>query len=122
MIPFDLTLHYTLAPGWLAPWAKALQEGRALGCACTGCGNVSFPPTRICNCGSADHHWIEMSGEADVTLRTTGRDGDFGLAAFAGATGLAVVRLDGFAPDDRRGRIAPSPGNRPALLLRPVHR
>lgn len=116
----DLSLSYDLSPGWLAPYVDGLRVGQAVGARCTSCDRVSFPPLRSCPCGGRASIWADLPGTASLRFRSTGSDGDFALVAFDGATGLAVVRLDGFGPDDRFGRISAATGPRPALILRPI--
>ena len=116
----DLTLHYDLSPGWLAPHIEGLRAGRAVGARCRGCAKVSFPPLRVCACGGREATWAALPGTATLRYRSTGSDGDFALVAFDGASGLAVARLDGFGPDDRFGRVSAATGPRPALILRPL--
>ncbi|WDR02887.1 zinc ribbon domain-containing protein [Devosia algicola] len=119
MISYELTLPYSLAPGWLAPYVEGLQKGRAMGRSCTKCGTVSFPPQRRCQCGNPDAKWVRLSGKASIELRTDGSDGAFGLVQFEGAANRAVTRLEGFSPDQSTGQLIVPPTDVPALVLAP---
>jgi len=116
----ELTLHYDLSPGWLAPYIGGLRAGRAMGARCRTCAKVSFPPLRTCHCGGCGPTWAELPGIATLRYRSTGSDGDFALVVFDGAAGLCVARLYGFGPEDRLGIITAATGARPGLCLRPV--
>lgn len=120
MIPFTLSLEYTLHSGWMAPFVEGLQAGKAVARACSECAHVSFPPLKTCACGSTRAAWQTLSGRADITARTTGADGDFALARFEGASGLATVRLADMPPDATRGTLTPATGALPQLILSPV--
>ncbi len=118
MIPLDLTLNYTLQPGWLGPFVDALQQGRALAHECLGCGSVSFPPLKVCDCGSDRQRWTELSGRATVRFFSDGTDGRFGLVRFDGAATDTVARLDGISAAGRRGALVAAGANYPAIVLR----
>ena len=120
MIPLDLSLRYTLQPGWLAPFVEALQQGRALAHECLGCGSVSFPPLKVCGCGSDQQRWTELSGQASIRFISDGADGSFGLVRFDGAATDAVARLQGFPEGARRGAMVAAAADRPAITLRPI--
>lgn len=120
MIAHDLTLHYALAPGWMAPFVDGLLQGRAMARHCGACGAASFPPRRTCACGHGEGNWVALPGTASILFRTQGRDGDFALARFDGADGSAVTRLQDMPPDRGRGRIRAAPGPLPQLILGPA--
>jgi hypothetical protein len=117
MIPRDLTLHYRLHPGWLAPFVEALQQGRALAHECLGCGRVSFPPLRVCACGAEQQRWRELSGRATVRFCCDGSDGRFGLVRFDGASTDTVARLDGACAAGSRAALVAAATDRPAIVL-----
>lgn len=118
----QLNLPYEMAAGWLAPWVDALLAGQALGASCSTCHAVSFPPTRVCNCGSRSTTWQPLPGTAVIVYRTDGVDGTFALVRFDGAASQSVVRLQGLPQDDVRGRLLPASGERPAVVLGPLNR
>ena len=120
MTALEMTLHYSLGEGWLAPWVSALREGIALGRQCDDCRRVSFMPLRVCPCGSSDGAWVELSGHAEIRWRTIGADGDFALARFAGADTDCVVAVRDMMQSDRRGRLIPALGPAPQIVLGPV--
>lgn len=94
MTRYTLTLDYDLKAGWLAPFVEGLAQGQAVARACGGCKRVSFPPLRSCGvCGSQDGEWVNLSGRAQIQVRTQGADGDFALVKFEGACGFSAVAL-----------------------------
>ena len=117
----QLNLPYEIAAGWLAPWVDALRAGQALGARCNTCQAVSFPPTRVCNCGGCATTWQPLPGTAVIVYRTDGADGTFALVRFDGAASQSVVRLHGLAQGDLRGRLLPASGERPAVVLGPLN-
>ncbi|MEP5731360.1 MAG: hypothetical protein ABJL67_18540 [Sulfitobacter sp.] len=119
MIPYKLTLDYTLAPGWMAPFIDGLRANKAMARVCRGCSEVSFPPTRICTCGAEKAEWRELSGQADIAFRTGGTDGTFGLVRFRGANTQSVVRLNGIESDTNTGWLAAAENDTPHLALGP---
>jgi uncharacterized OB-fold protein len=118
MIAHDITLEYTLNSGWMTPYVDGLRKGEAMARRCATCAKVSFPPVRICDCGGRDGFWEPLSGVAQVTLRTTGQDGDFAMASFEGAGTQTVVKLVNFGPTDTHGRLIAAT-ELPALCLGP---
>lgn len=120
MTPFNLDLRYTLQPGWLGPYVGALLQGQALAYACEDCGGVSFPPLKVCACGSLRQRWVQLSGRASVRFFSSGTDGRFGLVRFDGATTDAVARLEGFGATGRRGALVAAATDRPAIVLHPI--
>lgn len=102
----ELSLHYTVAFGQLAPFAEAVAEGRALASNCRHCGFTAFPPRVICpTCQRADFAWRELSGTARIIQRTAGADQAFALAQFAGADTQTVVRLHAIPDGAAAGRL-----------------
>lgn len=119
MISHELTLRYSLHPGWLTPYVEALLIGQAMGRRCSSCGSISFPPRRYCRCGSGAAEWLKISGSAVIVLRTHGSDGTFGLVQFDGAANKAITRLEDFPPDLSEGQLIAPPDEVPALILSP---
>lgn len=119
MISHQLSLDYTLAPGWMSPFIDGLLDGRAVASKCSACARVSFPPQRTCVCGARESVWIKLSGKAEIVFRTTGADGDFALVQFEGADTKTVARLDGFGAA-RSGQIAAPEGDLPQIILRRI--
>ncbi|MEM7193201.1 MAG: hypothetical protein AAF405_10155 [Pseudomonadota bacterium] len=119
MISHRLTLDYTLAPGWMAPFVEGLLEGIAMARRCVACGRKSFVPVRICQCGEFGAEWVQLDGTAEILFRTEGADGAFGLVAFAGAETNAVARLMGIPEGESRGQLVAAEGPLPALTLGP---
>lgn len=108
MVPYTLSLDYTLHPGWMAPFVEGLQAGLAVARRCAACGQTAFPPQRLCACGEGDGVWMTLAGDANITFRTEGADGAFALVVFDGADTAAVVRLSGLAADQTRGTLQAS--------------
>ncbi len=119
MTRYQMSLDYTLNPGWMAPFIEGLHEGRAVARACTDCARVSFPPLKTCLCGGREGLWRVLSGRAEFVTRTTGSDGDFALAQFEGASGLATLRLADMPVAASHGQLRPATGPVPQLILGP---
>ncbi len=119
MIAHRITLDYALGPGWLAPFIEGLQKGDLLGRRCSGCAKVHVPPVRTCDCGETTGSWQPLSGAARIVVETRGADGAFALVQFDGADTQSVVRLAGVADGDTRGKLCPSDGDTPAMVLGP---
>ncbi|MEO9517916.1 MAG: zinc ribbon domain-containing protein [Paracoccaceae bacterium] len=117
MISHHLALDYTLAPGWFAPFVDGLKQGAATGRHCSDCAKVSFPPVRVCSCGSSNATWVVLSGRAEIIWRTDGSDGSFALARFEGANALSSVKLIDVGGDATHGQLIASEGDLPMLLL-----
>ena len=120
MTDIQLSLDYTLSPGWLLPWVEGLREGRAVARTCESCNRVSFVPLRVCACGGVAGTWVDLSGLATVLTRTAGSDGSFALARFDGADTQTVVALSNFPEGHLTGRLRASEAERPAIILQPV--
>ena len=49
-----------------------LDKGKVMGCRCTGCGLVFFPPRSDCyQCLSSDMEWLEISGTGNLVTYST---------------------------------------------------
>jgi len=117
VLAHQLTLDYSLAPGWLAPFIEGLRIGKARGRKCETCAKVSFPPLRVCPCGGRTNEWVTLSGTARIDLRTHGTDGAFGFVQFDGADTRATVALVDVTPDDTVGHLMAIADGQPALRL-----
>ena len=117
MISHHLALDYTLSSGWMTPFVEGVKAGVATGRQCSDCPKVSFPPVRICHCGSTNGTWIGLSGQAEIIWRTDGCDGSFALARFEGANTLSSVKLIDVDADTTHGKLVASEGDQPMLLL-----
>lgn len=116
----SLTLDYTIGEGWLQPWVEGLRQGKAMASSCSTCGQLRFPPVRICPiCRVASGGWAQLDGRATVEFRTIGTDGDFALARFDGATGAALVCAEALPEHSKRGRLRAVPDGPPAIILGP---
>ncbi len=120
MIKKDLTLEYTLSPGWMQPWVDGLLKGVAIARNCQSCGHKSFAPQRVCSCGCVEGSWASLSGLATIVRQTKGADGHFAVARFEGADNEVVVRLEGFGPSDAKGILKVPPGAVPQIILSPL--
>lgn len=116
MMDYQLTLEYTLAPGWMKPYADGLFDGKAMARRCSDCQKISFPPTRIC-CRNPDGEWVALTGQATIDWHTDGMDGAFGLVTFDGADTRSVVRLESLTPNDTRGQLVAPKADTPQLIL-----
>ena len=94
-------------------WVIGLSEGKAIALKCSQCEKSSFPQQRICDCRSSKNEWIELSGKANILVKTSGVDGDFAIAKFEGSDNSAVVRLKGFKKDEMNGNISSSHPSQP---------
>ena len=117
MIDYTLGLDYQLAAGWMAPFVRGLLDGQAIARRCIACGNTSYPPVRVCECGEVDGEWIQLPGSARLVHRTVGADGDFGLVCFDGANTQTVVSLVGFSESQSIGKLHKPTKPHPALIL-----
>jgi len=120
MMRHQLSLDYTLSPGWLQPWVDGLMKGEAVARVCVSCGSKSFAPQRVCDCGCGEGNWVPLSGTALVIRQTDGVDGHFAVVRFDGADNDVVVRLEGFSPSQTRGRLAKPEGDVPQMILKPL--
>ena len=117
MISHQMSLDYTLSPGWQAPFVQGLFAGQAKARKCGACAAISFPPVRICDCGGTDAAWHSLTGTAKILFRTTGTDGDFALVQFDGADTQSVVRLQDVPNECQHGQLMPAPENTPQMIL-----
>ncbi|WP_171102391.1 Zn-ribbon domain-containing OB-fold protein [Ruegeria sp. HKCCD7255] len=116
----QVSLEYSLAKGWLAPWIEGLRQGKAIASHCKTCGGAQFPPLRLCpDCRTPSDGWVTLSGRAAIQWRTTGADGDFAVAKFEGAHGATVLRSAHLPPDAAHGRLRACPEGPPILQLEP---
>ncbi len=120
MMKHQLSLDYTLSPGWMQPWVDGLMKGEAIARVCDACGSKSFAPQRVCKCGCCDGDWATLSGTATVVRQTDGTDGHFAMARFDGADNDVVVRLEGFKSPQTKGRLTAPAGAIPQMILTPL--
>ena len=120
IIKQKLDLNYTLSFGKMTRWVIGLSEGKAIALKCSQCEKSSFPPQRICDCRSSKNEWIELSGKANILVKTSGVDGDFAIAQFEGSDNSAVVSLKGFKKDEMNGQISSCDPSQPSLNLIPI--
>lgn len=116
-VEHSLTLEYSLAPGWMAPFAEGLKEARAIARQCEACQSVSFPPLRVCLCGASGGDWVELDGAATILFRCHGQDGEFALVHFEGATTKSTVKLLNFPSNETIGGLLPMSGSLVQLQL-----
>ena len=124
MINHSMTLDYSLAPGWMAPFIEGLKGGQARAKQCAHCHRVSFPPVRTCSCGGLEQDWIELTGTAQLIYQCVGLDGHFAMVRFTGADTLSVVKLKGFehlAPgNNNQGVLLAARAEMPAMVVGPL--
>ena len=114
----QLDLEYSLGSGWLSTWLDGLRRGRAVASTCSTCGDARFPPLSACpTCRSPSDGWRRLDGGASILFRTTGKDGDFALVQFDGATGGAIARAHAIPTGAQRCRLAASEDEPPTLSL-----
>ena len=87
---------------------------------CSLCEKVSFPPQKICTCGSYKNSWIKLSGVAEIVAITSGLDGNYGLVKFEGASTLTVVKLNNFKGTEAFGKIYKSSSQNPSIIITPT--
>ena len=117
---YQVSLEYSLAEGWLAPWIEGLRQGKVVASHCTTCGAMQFPPLRVCpECKNPSDGWVTLSGRAVIQWRTDGTDGDFAMARFVGANRSTVLRSAHLPPDATHGRLRACPEGPPILQLEP---
>jgi len=116
-IAHTLTLEYQLQAGWLEPYIHKLLQGKALARRCSACNNTSFPPLRVCQCGTAGGEWTELSGEARILNRCDGSEGSYGLVHFHGADTNTVVQLLDIPECSHKGYLQMPESGKPALVL-----
>ncbi|MEM9107613.1 MAG: hypothetical protein AAGC96_18360 [Pseudomonadota bacterium] len=115
-------LDYTLGEGELADYLDGLREGKAVASYCRGSGRTSFPPD--CSCRSrqpdGEDNTVELkqlSGGAEILVRTDGPSGAFALVRFDGADNMAVCRLANPSADGRRGQLCATGDELPGIVL-----
>lgn len=104
----------------MAPFVDGLCQGKAIGRQCTACARTSFPPVRICACGSDAGQWTAFDGSARIAFRTDGSDGAFALVQFTGSDVQSVVRLVGFEDHQTDGQLVASATTPPQMHLQPI--
>lgn len=120
MIQHELTLDYTLNPGWLEPFVLGLKAGKAIARKCNQCTYVSFPPSRVCRCGATSGSWETLTGRAWIVARTSGSDGDFALVQFIGADTQSVAKLCGIPTTCQDGCLMIAAQELPEISLGPM--
>jgi len=121
-IKHNLTLEYQLQTGWLEPFVQGLQQGVAMGRACTACKKTTFPPIRTCECGQADGEWVALSGLARIVHRCDGTEGSFALVQFEGANTESVVCLENMDASVSIGYLKASGTDKPAMVIAPMEK
>ena len=117
-----LELTYNLSFGVMSKWLTELTKGQALALKCLNCNNVSFPPQKVCGCGSKISCWIKLSGVAKILSKTSGQDGSYAIAKFEGCSSSSVVRLKNFKEYETKGKLTPSSMSNPSIILTPIVR
>ncbi len=114
----QVSLEYTLAEGWLAPWIEGLRAGQAVASYCDVCATAQFPPMRVCpDCRASSGGWVTLSGRAEVQWRTSGTDGDFAIAKFEGAQQAALLQCKHLPAGATHARLRACPEGPPILQL-----
>jgi len=117
-----LELSYNLSFGVMSKWLTELTKGQALALKCSNCNNVSFPPQKVCSCGSNRSSWIKLSGVAKILSKTLGQDGSYAIAKFEGCSSSSIVKLKNFKGFESVGKLAPSSVSNPSIILTPTDR
>jgi len=104
-VDLTLSLGYHHGFGALTPFFLALQQVRALGSRCSVCGDVRFPPRRICLHDGAPTEPHPLNGIGQVVRVTTGsvpiplseptQNRIFAEVAMDGANNRVLARLSG---------------------------
>ena len=115
-----LELSYNLSFGVMSKWLSELTKGQAIALKCSKCSNVSFPPQKVCTCGSNRSSWIKLSGIAKILSKTSGQDGNYAIAKFEGCSSSSVVKLKNFKGFETSGRLVPSSMSNPSIILAPI--
>ena len=102
-LPLEFSLRYDHGLGELAPYFKALEEGRAMARRCIACGRVWFPPHISCPEDAQPCEWLELDGGGTVVsvsesrlrlpFAETEQDHVFALVNMDGADNAAFARL-----------------------------
>ena len=119
IISKKLDLCYRLSFGEMTKWLEGLTKGKAFALKCENCKKVSFPPQKICLCGSKKNNWLKLSGIADIKYKTKGIDGNFAIAKFRGASTSSIVKLQNFNDQETVGEIISSKKSSPSMILKP---
>lgn len=102
-LPLEFSLRYDHGLGELAPYFKALEEGRAMARRCIACGRVWFPPHISCPEDAQPCEWLELDGGGTVVsvsesrlrlpFAETEQDHVFALVNMDGADNATFARL-----------------------------
>ncbi len=102
-LPLEFSLRYDHGLGELAPYFKALEEGRAMARRCIACGRVWFPPHISCPEDAQPCEWLELDGTGTVVsvsesrlrlpFAETEQDHVFALVNMDGADNATFARL-----------------------------
>lgn len=112
-VDLALTLGYHHGCGALSPFLNALREGRALGSRCPKCGDVRFPPRRLCLHDRNPTEPLPLDGTGEIIRLTTGsvpvplsvpaQEQTFAEVLMAGADNRVLARLTGDPAQFRTG-------------------
>ncbi|MCZ4354038.1 zinc ribbon domain-containing protein [Roseovarius aestuarii] len=104
-VDLTLSLGYKHGFGAMSPFMRALTEGRALASRCPKCGDVRFPPRRIClNDGTQTHeHLLDGTGtvvrltigSVPIPLSAPAQEQIFAEVAMDGTDNRVLARLTG---------------------------
>ena len=124
-LPLEFSLRYDHGLGELAPYFKALEEGRAMARRCIVCGRVWFPPHISCPEDAQPCEWLELDGAGTVVsvsesrlrlpFAETEQDHVFALVNMDGTDNAAFARLATSARNaapGTRARLVPSYGEK----------
>ena len=102
-LPLEFSLRYDHGLGELAPYFKALEEGRAMARRCIACGRVWFPPHISCPEDAQPCEWLELDGAGTIVsvsksrlrlpFAETEQDHVFALVNMDGADNATFARL-----------------------------
>jgi len=122
-INLTLSLCYRHGFGALSPFLRALQEGQTIGSRCPTCGDVRFPPRRLCLHDGAPTEAHPLGGTGQVVrittasvpipLSTPAQHHIFAEVALDGADNRVLARLSGDPGRLHQGsrvRLAPTTG------------
>lgn len=125
-VSLTLSLEYHHGFGALSPFLRDLQQGQALGSRCPACGDVRFPPRRICLHDGLSTEPYPLDGTGQVVRVTTGavsiplsegaQDRTFAEVAMDGADNRVLARLSGNPAQLKSGarvRLVQSPTTHP---------
>ncbi|SFO38122.1 Uncharacterized OB-fold protein, contains Zn-ribbon domain [Roseovarius lutimaris] len=136
----DLTLSLTYHHGFgaLSPFLTALQQGSLVGSRCPACGDVRFPPRRVClhDGDATEPHQLDSTGQVirvtvgsvPIPLSEPAQDRIFAEIAVDGTNNRVLARLSGDPTLLKRGarvRLVPPSTTKPphpiqALIFEPI--